>query len=257
MLGTHRPNWLGLTDVPLFVSQHTLGLMKRLPRARGPWCLDSGGFTELTKHGGWTISAADYVAAARRYIREIGNLRWAAPQDWMCEPFVVAKTGLTVTAHQARTIASVLDLRSSAPEVPWIPVLQGWAEDDYLRHVDAYDRAGIDLQAEPVVGIGTVCRRQSTALAERVIQRLWRLGISLHGFGFKVLGLRRSAPFLLTADSLAWSFGARRNPQPCPVGNARHKNCANCLQFALLWRRRLLDSLLQPRPRQLSLEAVA
>ena len=47
----------------------------------------------------------------------------------MCEPFMLAKTGLTVAEHQARTVANYLELRSLAPELPFVPVLQGWSLD--------------------------------------------------------------------------------------------------------------------------------
>ena len=47
------------------------------------WALDSGGFTELTQAGRWTISAREYVAATARYDQEIGKLGRAACQDWM------------------------------------------------------------------------------------------------------------------------------------------------------------------------------
>lgn len=56
-LGTHRPAWLGQMDIPLFVSDHTLSQVKNLPRALGPWALDSGGFTELDMHGKWTSTS--------------------------------------------------------------------------------------------------------------------------------------------------------------------------------------------------------
>jgi hypothetical protein len=50
-LGTHMPHWLGLLDIPLFVSHRRLGRLKTLPRALGPWALDSGGFSELALFG--------------------------------------------------------------------------------------------------------------------------------------------------------------------------------------------------------------
>jgi hypothetical protein len=62
---------------------------KAFPRARAPWALDSGGFTELKDHGRWRITAAEYVAEVRRYAEAIGRLEWAAPLDWMCEPWVI------------------------------------------------------------------------------------------------------------------------------------------------------------------------
>ncbi len=63
---------------------------------------------------------------ARLFQEECGQLDWAAVQDWVCEPFMLKRTGLSVREHQRRTVASYLDLRSLAPEVPWVPVLQGW-----------------------------------------------------------------------------------------------------------------------------------
>lgn len=240
-LGTHRPNWLALTDVPLFVSRRRLCDYRTLPRARGAWKLDSGGFSELSMFGHWTVSVAAYVEEVRRFVGQIGGLVWAAAMDWMCEPMILSKTGLTVAEHQARTVANYLDLRERAPDLPWAPVLQGWAMDDYRRHVDQYDRAGVDLRAVPEVGIGSVCRRQHTAPVEDLIRALSRQGLRLHGFGFKVLGLTRLGSVLASADSMAWSFRARREGRPM-CGSARHKNCANCLTFALSWRERVLDA---------------
>ena len=52
---------------------------------------------------------------------------WAAPQDWMCEPAIIAKTGLAVVEHQRRTVTNFLELQALAPDLPFIPVLHGWA----------------------------------------------------------------------------------------------------------------------------------
>jgi hypothetical protein len=249
-LGTHEPSWLRRTDVPLFISHRRLARLRRgLPEARGPWALDSGGFTELADHGRWLTSPATYAAAARRYQDEVGRLEWAAPQDWMCEPFMVDKTGLTIADHQARTVASVLELRALAPDVPFAPVLQGWELDDYLRCVDLYADAGVDLAAEPIVGIGSVCRRQATDQITTIVWTLARLGIRLHGFGVKTLGVTAYAHDLRSADSMAWSYNARRHE---PLPGCGHSSCANCLRWALRWRGALLERL-EDQTRQLSI----
>jgi hypothetical protein len=236
-LGTHEVAWLGRTDVPLFISHRRLGRQKTWPRALGSWALDSGGFTEISKYGRWTTSPAHYVAAARRYRDEIGGLDWAAPQDWMCEPSMLAKTRLTVGEHQKRTVDSVLELRDLARDLPFVPVIQGWALEDYLACIDLYADAGIDLSVEPTVGIGSVCRRQSTAEIAVICSTLAARGIQLHGFGVKTLGLREYGRHLGSADSMAWSYNARRNP---PMADHRHRSCANCLPWALRWRKRVL-----------------
>jgi hypothetical protein len=50
----------------------------------------------------------------------------------------------------------------------------------------------------------------------------------------------RYADCLASADSLAWSFEARR---AAPLAGCSHANCANCLQYATAWRERTLVRL--------------
>lgn len=244
-LGTHMTNWLAETDVPLFVSHRRLAPRRSLPRAAGRWALDSGGFTELSMHGRWMTSPEEYVEATRRYSDEIGNLDWAAPQDWMCEPVMLDKTGLTVTDHQARTVENYLLLRDMAPDLPYVPVLQGWALADYLACADLYESVGVDLASLPTVGIGSVCRRQSETEIDVITGALADRGIRLHGFGVKTLGLRQYAHNLASCDSMGWSYNARRNP---PMDGHKHKSCANCLPWALRWRRRAMEVAEQCQP---------
>lgn len=234
-LGTHETSWLDRLDVPLFVSHRRLRTRRRLPVARCGWALDSGGFTELDRppHR-WVTTLAEYVEAVQRYSEEIGLLEWAAPMDWMCEPWIVEKTGLSVREHQERTVSNYLDLREHGP---FIPVLQGWTVSDYEACVGLYADAGIDLTAESVVGLGSVCRRQSTQEIGRIVQTLHETGISCHGFGVKKDGVSRYGRFLASADSMAWSYSARRN---WPLPDCSHRSCANCSRYALRWRDQLL-----------------
>ena len=60
----------------------------------------------------------------------------------MCEPAIVARTGLTVLEHQERTVASYLELRALAPHLPVIPVVQGWHLADYLPAWSCTGRPG-------------------------------------------------------------------------------------------------------------------
>ncbi len=45
-----------------------------------------------------------------RYDREIGQLQFAAPQDYMCEPEMLQRTGMKIVEHQTRTVANYLEL---------------------------------------------------------------------------------------------------------------------------------------------------
>ncbi len=249
-LGTHMPHWLaeprlrgflGRQPVRLFVSHRRLAPRRTLPRAVVPWALDSGAYSELYLYGEWRTDAGDYAAAVRRYHDEIGLLEFACPQDWMCEPWILRRTGLTVEEHQLRTVENYLNLQYADPDLPWVPVLQGWTRDDYLRGVEIYANYGFDLSLHPVVGLGSMCRRHNTAEALRIIEALREIGITrLHGFGFKTRGLEKAHHLLVSADSLAWSYSARRADA---LPGCTHRSCANCLRYALAWRQRILHRM--------------
>jgi hypothetical protein len=239
-LGTHQPAWLAQSDIPMFVSRARLARLKRLPRARAPWALDSGAFTQVAREGGWTFTPAQYVAEVRRYRDEIGSLQWAAPMDWVCEPEARARTGLTVREHQRRTIENFIELRSLDPSLPFVPAVQGWTLGDFIGHVEGYASAGIDLRALPLVVLGSVCRRQQTTRAALLIRWLAAEGLKIHALGFKRMGLPYVADVLVSADSLAWSLNARRSP---PLPECKHARCSNCIAYALEWRSGLLAKL--------------
>ncbi len=240
-LGTHKPHWLALTPIPMFVSRRTLILKKvKVPRALGPWVLDSGGFTELNLNGGWLTTPRQYVKEIEQFSQTVGRMVGAAPQDWMCEPFVLQKTGLSILDHQARTVDNYRELRQIAPHLPVFPVLQGWSLDDYLRNVDQYANVGVDLTRKPLVGIGTVCRRQGTAEVERIVSTLHSMGINLHVFGLKLTGLAKVAGLIHSGDSMAWSYDARR---AATLPGHTHKSCANCMEYAMKWREKALRAV--------------
>lgn len=231
-----------------------------------PWCLDSGGFTQLQRHGRWTITPADYIERVRRYRDEIGMLGWAAPQDEMCEPAIIhggwhggqhfVGTHRSVVQHQQATVRNYQVLRDLAPDLPIIPVIQGYTEAEYEHCCWLYEAAGVDLTTAPLVGLGSVCRRQDSVQINRIVTAIRAHGIGrLHGFGVKTLGLQRYGHLLTSADSQAWSFDLRRKRRPvCGQPHPRGaKNCANCLPAALAWRARLLHRL-ATTPRQLGLD---
>lgn len=251
-LGSHQPHWLWTpaADFPMFVGHRALSRYKTFQPSTHGWALDSGGFTELSKFGEWRTTPAEYCAAVARYDTEIGHLEWAAPQDWMCEPWIIQGgagcpgTHLSVGEHQRRTVENFLQLVNLWPaysdsECPFMPVLQGWTIGEYLRCADLYAAAGVKLADYPVVGVGSVCRRQGTARISMLIEALTP-EYAVHAFGVKTQGLRSFGHKLISADSMAWSYEARRNP---PLPGHTHKNCANCLIYASQWRADLLSRL--------------
>jgi hypothetical protein len=236
-LGSANPSWLKRTTERLFISDNTLGKYKTLPRALGPWGLDSGGFSELKDHGTWRIDANEYAGHVRRYAADVGKLEWAAPQDWMCEPFMLRITGLSNLEHRKRTVRNFIELQKIAEDLPIKPVVQGYQIDEYLECIDMYGEAGVDLREYDTVGVGSVCRRQKTDEISDVMQAIWEKGIRIHGFGVKTAGMAKYGKYLVSSDSMAWSMYARKHSEFEGTEGCRytHINCANCYPFAMKW----------------------
>lgn len=174
------------------------------------WILDSGAFTEISKFGHYRSPVTEYAQQVNRW-STCGNLELAVTQDYMCEPFILAKTGLTVQQHQHLTIERY-DTLLGLTQTPIMPVLQGYVPEDYVRHLALY---GERLKQGQRVGVGSICKRngnpQAIAAVLEAIKRE-RSDLQLHGFGLKTTALRNEyiVSLLYSADSMAWSYAARR-----------------------------------------------
>ncbi len=172
--------------------------------------MDSGAFTEIATHGAYRETVDAYVAQIERW-RKCGNMLAAVSQDYMCEPWILAKTGLTIAEHQRLTIERYDAIRSRTTAYV-MPVLQGFAPPDYVAHVRTY---GERLTRGMWVGVGSVCKRNADPGAIYDVLRAIkdeRPDLRLHGFGLKTTALADGGVFNLlhTADSMAWSFAARK-----------------------------------------------
>ncbi len=210
--GIHQPCDVRNFDAA-FVSVNRLRTRKS-PMPAGDWIMDSGAFTEISTHGRYRHDVSDYAKEIRRWATNgSGRLLAAVAQDFMCEPFIVKKTGLSVAEHQRLTIERYdALLREDVGGAYILPVLQGFDPSDYVAHVVAY---GDRLQPGMWVGVGSVCKRNGTpnsvAAVLRAIKDV-RPDLRLHGFGLKTTALAHPLvrSLLHTADSMAWSFAARK-----------------------------------------------
>lgn len=199
------------------------------------WIMDSGAFTTIAKHGRYPESVAEYAAQIRRW-RSCGNLLAAVAQDYMCEPHMIERTGLSVAEHQRLTIERYDALLAEDTGVTIMPVLQGYAVADYVAHIDQY---GKRLTAGMWVGVGSVCKRNGDPRAiESVLLAIKqrRPDLRLHGFGLKLtaLGSGLVRELLHTADSMAWSFAARINGRS-----------GNCWKEARRWAEQITTASVQ------------
>ena len=175
--------------------------------------MDSGAFTTIDTHGGYPEPVSMYAAEIRRWAKGSGRLLAAVAQDYMCETRMLAKTGLTIPDHQRLTIERYDALiREDVGGVYVLPVLQGYAPTDYVEHVRMY---GDRLKPGAWVGVGSVCKRNGDPRAIEAVLfaiKQERPDLLLHGFGLKTTALRSPLvrELLETADSMAWSYAARR-----------------------------------------------
>jgi len=173
------------------------------------WILDSGAFSQISRYGRFVISPENYLEHIERWTK-CGMLIAAVAQDWMCEPEILERTGLSIAEHQARTIESYLYLSERA-SVYVMPVLQGFAPSDYVEHLHQY---GTFLLPDAWIGVGSVCKRNGNAGAiEDVLLAIKteRADLRLHGFGLKIQALENPTvrALLHSSDSMAWSFADR------------------------------------------------
>lgn len=178
----------------------------------GGWMLDSGAFTELLAHGRYRQPVEHYARAVVRWWY-VGGMASATAQDYMCEPHILARTGLSVAEHQRLTVERYRALRALVPRsIHVMPVVQGYTPAEYAACVDLY---GDDLAPGMWAGVGSVCKRQGSPDAIAAVLRAIRAArpdLRLHGFGVKATALARPdvRAMLHSADSMAWSFAARR-----------------------------------------------
>lgn len=185
--------------------------------------MDSGAFSELSreqsKDTNGNLIPNDYRFSVYEYYKLIeqwagnGQLLAAVAQDYMCEPFILQKTGLTVAEHQRRSVVRYDTLLMFDPSVYILPVLQGYEPQDYVRHLELY---GARLAFGAWVGVGSICKRNAkpeSVLAVLQAIKAVRPDLRLHGFGLKITALAdpRIRALLYSADSMAWSLNARKH----------------------------------------------
>ena len=127
--------------------------------------MDSGAFTEISHHGNYRTTPEEYAAEIRRQAGN-GNLLAAVAQDWMCEPWIVARTGLSVAEHQPPHHRAYYDRLVSCDTagVYVLPVLQG-ARPPSTSTTSKRTEAGA-VARRMWVGVGSVCKHGESVLSK-------------------------------------------------------------------------------------------
>lgn len=156
------------------------------------------------------VAVEEYAEQIERW-KTCGNLEMAVCQDYMCEPFMLERTGLTTKQHQIRTIERY-DQLCALTDVVIMPVLQGFEAREYVEHIKMYEGR---LTEGMRVGVGSICKRNRNpreVMAVLGAVKRERPDLRLHAFGLKKTALKNAyiLSLLHSADSMAWSYAARR-----------------------------------------------
>jgi len=193
----------------------------------GDWLCDCGSFTKIAKYGGYPHGVERHYSLILRW-KECGNPLGFIAEDWMCEPAILRRTGLSVQRHQELTLerydALMYLVRAGAKCPPILPVLQGYRVDEYVSHLYLY---GDRLTNGQWVGIGSICGRNGNPLEVLAILKtikILRPDLRLHGFGLKQLCLENKEvrQLLYSCDSMAWSV-PRMFGDPTPELQLAHQ----------------------------------
>lgn len=174
------------------------------------WMLDSGGFTIGMREGtkGYPANKiVEYPWSKDDYVRFVN--KWKPQVAWTMDYAVkIANTQDVLKEKQRRTIENTIYLKDKIQSPTVLgAVLQGWENQDYLRHLDMYKDAGV---IQPWFAIGFSLSRLNMATTLDTIMEIKRElpgWVKFHGFSVKLSTLNkfpRLAKFLYSADSAAW-----------------------------------------------------
>lgn len=158
---------------------------------------DSGGFLAARRWGDFPYSEKEYVD----WLKTL-NPTWCATMDYCLEPELKRQDKERFIQG---TVEKAEKLMTGWPYLPWVPVIQGYEVEDYLRCAELYREAGL---IRPYMGIGSLCRRERDI--ERVVSNIgWALpDTRFHLFGVKLnsLGSPIVRKYAASSDSAAWQW---------------------------------------------------
>ena len=217
--------------------------------------IDSGGFTAAKRWGSYPWTHQQYVDWIRATSRDV-ILDFCAVMDYACEPNVDRSILATNKDRIKATIKNEMELKRIAPDLPWLPVLQG---DNLLERAYDLDRR-CKLGALPAgyAGLGSVCGRGAGGAKSVVKFYADQLpGVRYHGFGMHIQALDDDAVYnaIRSWDSYSWNWGRGQKDMDRPVEYLR-KDDESWTFFSRRLAQLYWDNTIAPRlnkDRQLSL----
>lgn len=194
-----------------------LGLVGRHPVA-----LDSAGFVAASRYRGFPWEPRDYLdlAASAPWL-------WFASMDWCVEPEVAHDQEAILDRISGTVRLNIVCLNGAQDRGiadRFVPVIQGWHPEDYLRCLERMPFA-VDY---PLVGIGSMCRRHADGehgilhVLDVLDRAFGDSATRFHLFGLKSDGMKaaRMHPRVASCDSQAYGVAARQSARKNRTGKS-------------------------------------
>lgn len=170
--------------------------------------VDSGGYSFFSRWGDYPFSLEKYLDLVY-YIKDKYPLFSVATLDYPCEPNINRDNLVSNQIRIEKTVSNAIKCFQADKNLPWLPVIQGYALDEYLSCIDLYKEVGITSN---YWAIGSICSRKGKPLELRKIItsiKEQHPNAKLHAFGLGIPFLRDPQIFqaIYSSDSSAWNWG--------------------------------------------------
>ncbi len=187
--------------------------------------LDLGGFTLLNKFGDYPFSVVNSANLIARLAPH-----FYGTMDYPCEPEISRSLGLMSNEQRiVATVANAAELAEWEAQLPgqMVPVIQGYALNEYLYCLKLYQEAGL---IRDYMAVGSMCRRISNEELGNLIPAIYYAAQAagctrLHFFGLKLspdlepyANMIYSRDSSVALDSYSPTLRARRGGRRFPRG---------------------------------------
>jgi len=182
-----------------------------IPNSTERLFLDSGGYSFFIKWGKYPFSVEEYVSFANQ-IQDEYPLTEVAIMDYACEPDINRTNLKTNKERIDSTIQNALSCIDYEPNLPWVPIVQGYTLQEYRYCLDQYKEVGLYDDDFHLWAIGSLCARKKVGGIRKIVVDLSReINYPIHTFGMTITALKDPQIFfnIHSSDSGAWSFNAK------------------------------------------------
>jgi hypothetical protein len=191
----------------------------RIPSHVKDVAADCGGYVATVRWGEYRYTPDEYVNWLRSWKT---TPTWAATMDFCCERDIATNKS-EVMLRQDKTTDMAYLFWEQYRDCPWawVPTIQGWNVEDYVRHANELKPLVLDMQKHYAdgwrIGIGTLCQRADSRMIRDVVMavtsELPNMPIHLWGVKLGAFKSNDGLPEEVTSmDSAAWNglFGTNR-----------------------------------------------